>query len=298
MMTRKSATLLIVVAIYAMFIGCRQYVYTESITTLSHYQSKQPNIVASPEYSQVAKMTRNVAIKAPDLCYGQAASASNKHTNLSKDIVRSKCGVEMSIVERKLTEIGYNVYSWEMLESMARAEEKSHLECAKQLGAEVLFAINSLETIVASDNNDPLKRFYYYSDNAGIKKEPRIIGEYHKGIIRNILKPYESSLYSSSLGATIDVTAIEVKTGKSIWFFKASAYNLEHHNDQITAAFVGRKGRWSMFKFNDNNVITRNELSHSEYDRPKIGNADIYFQKYIENVVSEFITAFKSGVES
>ena len=56
-----------------------------------------------------------------------------------------------------------------------------------------------------------------------------------------------------------------------------------------------------MFRLDENLVITQRELSHSEYDRQQTGNPDIflqhYFQQYIENVVSEFITAFKSGAE-
>lgn len=280
-----------------MLTGCpwhRHWLYIESENTLNSNLLIRPQIIESKSFKDISAKVNTVAVKAPDSCYGQSSKSSNKNIKYQKDVVRSNCGVEIGIIEKKLIEKDYNVVSWEMLESMAKSNNKSYLECAKELNVDVLFSVNLLEKIGASDSDDPIKRSYFKSDVNGIKGAPWALGEDHKKIIRSILYDFETDLYWASFGASIDITAIDVKTGKSIWFYKASFYDMENQETKITSLFAQRNRRWGIYKLNDK-PVQRRTSSNTELDRKEKTNLDIYYQKYLTEAISTFIESFKFG---
>lgn len=277
------------------FMSCAHYVYVDSNLTTPRDRFPSNAVTSTDKYRNSINSIKNIALKAPDDCSERSASSSDRYANPRKDVVRSRCGVEMSIIERGLIKSGYNVFSWEMLESMVSASNKSYLECAKELGADVLFTINALEEIVAEDSDDLVERHYYYSDRTGKKGKPRGLDIYHRKYIGNLLKPIDSKLVGVSLGATIDVTAIDIKTGRTIWFYKSSAYDLKQNDIKYSAAFVGKKRRWRMFQLNNMPFRPTNIASKDTKKINKTRDVEKYFEKYVNQVVKDFIEAFRSG---
>ncbi len=273
--------------------GCTHYLYTESV--LSMYDSiNEPKTLKTNPYRVIKDRVDTVAIIAPDSCRRQSAlSASTQQ----KDFIRSSCGVEIGIIEKTLLSSGFNVISWEMLESMSR--ETSFFKSGKKLGIDVLFSINSLENITADSANINLIRKYYKSDSEGVKGEPWSLGEIHKKIVRKKLKVYEGGISKLSFGAAIDVTAIEVKTGQAIWYYQASFYDVEKQQRKVTAAFSGKKSKWRLFQINGE-PIKYEELNREDGSTEMEGKTanirDDVFIKYLKIAVTEFITSFKTGM--
>ena len=281
--------------------GCGHYLYTVSEISPGSKLPDQFQIVKSNLYKQISKNTHTVSIKAPDACYGQTSTSSDQSIKYQKDVVRSNCGVEIGIIEKKLIENDYEVVSWEILKSMAESSDKSsnisYQQAAKELGVDVLFSINLLEKVGANDLHNLINRSYFYSDKTGKKGDPWILGEGHRKKIREILHGHELDFYGVSFGSSIDVTAIDVKSGKSIWFYKASFYNLKKRENKITAVFAGKKNIWRILKLNGVPVrtIRRRSRSNTEFDRKEKTNENIYYQKYLTRAVSAFISSFKHG---
>lgn len=273
--------------------GCSHYLYTESVLSM-HDSIKAPQVLKTKSYRAIKDRVETVAIIAPDSCRKQSAlSASTQQ----RDFIRSSCGVEIGIIEKKLLSSGFNVISWEMLESMSR--EKSFFTSGKELGIDVLFSINSLENITADSANINLMRKYYKSDNEGIKGEPWSLGEVHKKIVRKELKGYEGAISELSFGAAIDVTAIEVKTGQAIWYYQASFYDVEKQEIKFTAAFSGKKNRWKLFQINGEpirHLDLNSEEGSIEQERKEANLRDDVFIKYLKIAVTAFITSFKTGM--
>lgn len=273
--------------------GCtRHWLYIESESNLNQNFLRQPQIIKSKSFNEISKTTSTVAVKAPDSCYGQSEISTNQSIKYQKDVVRSNCGVEIGIIEKKLIKNGYNVVSWEMLESMTKSYNKSYLECAKELNVDVLFSINLLEKIGANDLEDVVERSYFQSDENGTKGTPWALAENHKKIVRSILYDFETNLYWASFGASIDIMAIDVNTGKSIWFYKASFYDIENEETKINFLFAQRNKRWRIFRVNNEPVMSRPK-SNTELDRKEKINIDIHYQKYLSEAITAFIQSFK-----
>jgi hypothetical protein len=274
--------------------GCaRHYLYVESEVSVVD-DIDTPKIVKTDDYRMVRESVKTVAIIAPDSCRNQSAMSSSTSR---QDFIRSRCGVEIGIIEKELIANGFNVISWEILESI---RDRSFLQSGKNLGIDVLFSVNSLENITADSSTIELKRSYYKSDSHGKKGEPWPLGEKHKKEIRRQLRVFEGVGNKQSFGAAIDVTAIDVKTGKSIWYYQAAFYSLENKKEKLTALFVGRKNRWRLFQVNGKSVggiLEHNHRSKSVEMESKVSRVrDDIFIKYLKIAVSSFVSAFKLGL--
>lgn len=276
-----------------------RYVFIE-ISAMYTGSSKNPDIVASPSYRKIARKTRKVAVKAPDKCYGRKFQDTDKNVISSSMLVKSRCGIEMSMIERKLMGSGYDVYSWEMLESKSNAEGKPFLEVAKTIGAKILFSVNSIKIIEASDSGIILQKAYFTSDKTGSKVTPVALRPHDKKEINKMLAPHESQFNKLSLGAEINITAIDTNTGMSVWIYKASEYDLKPESNKITAVFVHSGGlfggqRWSLYMLNGQKPTQEQKNTNVEYYGRNTKNTGPIYQEYIQKAVEKFVTEFKSG---
>jgi len=287
----KKLYLLLIFSFYIVLSGCSHYLYTES--TLSKFDSiKLPEVIKTELYKKIKNKVKTVAIIAPDYCREQSAlSASTQQRNF----IRSSCGVALGLIEKQLLSQEFSVISWEMLKSLSK--DKSFFQAGKELGIDIFFSINSLENITADSLNINLKRQYFKSDSYGVKGKPWDLHEKHKKIIRAQLKDDEDSVVRFSLGAAIDVTAIDVQTGKSLWYYQASFYNINKKEKIVTAAFRGKKNIWRMFQKDGLPIEStiKRKSSNIEKENKKSQLSDgIYFQ-YLKVAISSFIQSFKTG---
>lgn len=280
--------------LFVMLSGCSHYLYTES--QLEMFDTvKEPQIISTPLYREIKDKIKTVAIIAPDFCQQQSAFSANIQ---QVNFIRSNCGVALGVIEKDLISQGFNVISWEMFESIAKGS--SFFKAGKELDIDVIFSINSLENITADSLNINLERKYYKSDRYGNKGELWNLQESHKEKVRKILRGYEGIIPKSSMGAAIDVAAIDVKTGKSIWYYQASFYNVEKEERKLTAAIRGKKNIWTIFQINGNpvkNIVKGNIDENRSYDKEnkKSKLNDRIFLKYLKKGVSAFVTSFKKG---
>lgn len=301
--------LIILGILFSNLIGCAaqytrdsyiyRYVETEIIVSPS---KKAPQVIKTKAYQAIKDNIDTVAIIAPDSCRQQSAMSSNIE---QEDFIRSRCGVEIGIIERGLIEAGFNVISWEMLVSISR--EKSYLSSAKELDVDVLFSINSLEKIIADTSDVYLKRSYYNSNEAGEKLEPVSMTEYEKRGIREELKDYEGLKAGLTIGAAIDVAAVDAKTGESIWYYQSSVYDVnisEYSEYKVTALFrdVG-PGYWRLRMINgrpiweiEESITTREKDSSEEVSIKRANLKDDVFIRNLKGAVSSFISSFSGGM--
>lgn len=285
------------------YIESPTYIYVETSILTDKLPNANREITETYKFKSIAHKVTKVALKAPDYCSGQAASMSDRQVKSTKSFIRSECGVEMGALERKLTEEGYTVYSWKAVDSIMNSQNKSMLLAAQELGAEVLFTVNALEGIFAS-SDDMIKRSFFWSDKDGIKGAPAELVEEDRQEIRQVAKPYDDKLRGISLGAFLDVTAIEVATGQAIWFYKSGKYDIKRVGIPMTLAVTKAFDNWYWKVYMVDGVapVRQNTLASSEIGSigatPQFQISDNYYDKYVRDVVADFVDTLKASRKS
>lgn len=301
MIIKRCAAVMLLGVCFPLLSSCARLVYVESSISSEQLAPPKREITSTEQYKAIAGKVTKVALRAPENCSGQSASASGNYSDPTKSFIRSECGVEMGLLERQLTEAGYSVYSWKILDSMVKDKRQSYLEAARELGAEVFFSVNSLEGIVVS-RPELIKRSYYsYSEKEGKGLPLDLVEEQRQGV-RQVIGPFENeSFRNGSFGAFLDATAIEVSTGQAVWFYKSGSYDSERASKPISFVVAGKKRAWWLHMVDG--VLRssqRRMTASSEYGtaggltlKP---NSDRYYERYIKEVVADFVAAFKSSL--
>jgi hypothetical protein len=275
----------------------RKYFYIESSIATDMLPVANREVTETDQFKNVAPMVKKVALRAPDYCYGQTASMSDKQVNATKSLIRSECGVEMGALERKLIEEGYTVYSWKIVDSIMKSQSKPPLLAVQELGAEVLFIVNALEGIFVS-SDDLIRRSFFSSSIEGDKGLPVDLHEGNRNAIRQVAKPYEAKLRSNSFGAFIDVTAVDVATGQAIWFYKSGKYDIKRAATPVTLVLSYRKNIWKVYKIDGAVPVRQNTSASYEYgsgEPPSLQSPDKYYDIYVQDIVADFVNTFKES---
>lgn len=282
----------------------QRYIYVETSILTDSLPSAKREIIETNRFKSIAPKITKVALKAPDYCYGQAASISDKQVvHATKSFIKSECGVEMGTLEKKLAEEGYTVYSWNIIDNIMKSQNKSLLLAAQEMGAEILFTVNMLEGIYAS-SDEYIKRSFFWSDKNGSKGNPANIVEIDRQDIRKIAWPYEDKLRRRSLGAFLDVTAVDVTTGQAIWFYKSGKYDIKKVEKPMTLVVMEAFDKWYWKIYMVDGIIHGQQNTSSSYEYDSTGtplqlhNADKYYEKYIQEIVTDFIDSFKASRKS
>lgn len=176
-----------------------------------------PEVTASPTSARYSS-SRQVALAAPDSCAGAAAQA----------IVHTACGVEMAEVERALKRSGFSVSSWKNLYDMVTIEHLTPIAAAKKLNADVLFQVNVLQRIVFQPNSGPQwRRVFLQSDKYGAAGAPVDLSQDDKDTILSLLAVEEYNVVARGqvVGVMLDIDALAVSTGESMWSYRAQRFN-------------------------------------------------------------------------
>jgi hypothetical protein len=134
-----------------------------------------------------------------------------------------ECGVEMAELERALAEFKYRVISWSAIEQIVvRKAGITPLAAAKNLNADVLFQINSLERSEANRGHEEAwSGQFYTSDKYGNRGVPAEVPEERARALEAWGRPQEQNIRSGQqISVTANVTATLVATGESIWFYE------------------------------------------------------------------------------
>ncbi|MDX1811502.1 MAG: hypothetical protein R3240_06115, partial [Gammaproteobacteria bacterium] len=217
--------------------GCTKYYLVESKYQMSSDRGAQAASVSRAKNFEIYKTEiKTLAVQAPDMCASESHAVATGSSSYrarrfrgaaSNDIIKTICGVEMASIEKALTDAGYNVISWKVLQNKMANQETGKLvginiNAAKQLGANAVFQINSLELGSGIQGSDARwDRLYYKSSIKGIKKDStavktRIARQLDKLSEQNEIKLEQEN---SALSATINASVTFVDNAQVIWFY-------------------------------------------------------------------------------
>ena len=204
----------------------RRYVLVTSTLDVSTSDASRADVTDTPVYRQQLDKTRQVAISAPSSCTSEtAANRTGAASSSGAAILKTECGVEMSEVERALTRAGYSVASWRTVAALVGPASRPNMtptEAAAKLGAQVLFQVNSLEKITAEPaRNARWERRFYMSDSQANQGQPALLSNQESAELRPMIEAIEGdSLKGMRQGAMLDINAIHVATGQTMWFYR------------------------------------------------------------------------------
>lgn len=179
----------------------------------------------TPKYAQVRPTLKKAAIRFPDSCLNQSAGAVTGVAANSQNIMGTFCGPWLSELERALSTAGYTVYSSDALYRLEKEKNLSPYNAGKELGADVVFILNSLEaaTVTAGAGKEGKFRFFT-SDAAGHKGEPKPLDEPTMngfvGVAQSVLKGTIAPDQVVALSSILDATAVLTASGESVWFYR------------------------------------------------------------------------------
>jgi hypothetical protein len=220
---RRHLSGLLTVMILLIPIGCHPWYLVESSYQKVGLTEDPPEITTTREYQTHRGKALSVAIDAPDRCADQSSTEATGEATSAAELLRATCGVEMAELERALARAGHRVISWEAVREMVlHKAEVTSLEAARNLGAEVLLHVNSLEHSISEPGFDERwNRRFYKSDNKGTKGPLAEVPELRAQALEKGMRT--SELRAVPLGrvsASIDATVVLVSSGEAIWFYR------------------------------------------------------------------------------
>jgi len=297
-----------VAAIATAMAGCSHWNFyaVESSFSLSEHKRGNPEVIVTASYLAKIGSVRKIAVRAPDGCADETASKSKGEARSREGVLlKSTCGQEMAILERTLAKASYAVISWKVVESRARTSSQSILDVAKEMDADILLQINSLERLTTGSGADLRweRRFYESNKNLDIKspvKVPNLIGEQLVSLARDI--EGESQMSRSSV--SLNVTAAAVDTGEAIWFYE---WTLADNYDDIhseTISFSACSSKTDLCKpwygaANRKDVAEEVEYSSGTSDAESMAAYENSIRAthnaLIKSLVSNMVDQFKQG---
>ncbi|MFQ5699678.1 MAG: hypothetical protein ACE5IL_15540 [Myxococcota bacterium] len=202
--------------------GCTPFYLVSSHFIEASHDEPPPEITASPDYPRALPQIHKVAIRAPDSCANQTAAAAGGSAASVARILQTRCGVEMSELERALAAAGYAVASWDAIQNRVTHDDVTPLAAAQALGAQVLFQVNSLERSTLDSGQSALwERRFYRSSAKGVQGEPARVEPEIAQQLEQIVAPAEEEIRPAPrLSATVNATAVRVRDGQAIWFYE------------------------------------------------------------------------------
>lgn len=267
---------------------------------------KMPEIIATATYKGMSKSAVTVAVKAPDQCTSYTADQRTGTAQASETILKTDCGLEMGEIERALAKVGYNVISWKAFNQKI-GPEKNLTQAAQELGAQIIFQINSLENSTKSLGQDARwERSYFKTSPRGDVLSPLQLTADQRGLLASsFLVPREITQNRYTYAVTMDAAAIQVSNGQTIWYYrwtKASAPDLQVQNiavnlycDMSLPLNFCRAYTPQKLQANQNaSLASGDTVGISDSEKPEnIAKAQYLslYREVVNNLVDSFVTA-------
>jgi len=215
--------LALLVAFLPTLVSCTPHYLVRSEYVVSQQLNTSPEIIETASYNELLPTITTIAIRAPDSCANETTAIHSGEASGRGLLLKTDCGVEMSELERALAKAGYHVISWDIIKNrVIHDENMTPVKAAKDLGAQVLFQVNSLERSAANVRQDARwERRFYHSSGKGERGSPAPVNAKLKHSFESFIIPQEKrALPERRLSATINATAVLVDTGQAIWFYE------------------------------------------------------------------------------
>jgi len=289
--------------------GCGRYYVLESNLIQFDSAQKSPEITLTKAYNNFKDKRLKVALRAPDTCVDEGASRKKGTAQFQEEIMRTSCGVEMSEIERALVKEGFQVSSWKAVQNIVRYSNVTPIIAAKQLGAEIMFQINSLEKTTTDTGGSAKWERKYYNSNAYAEiLSPAKVGGRLEMSFNDVLTGVEKGILTGRLSFTVNATAVDVATGETIWFYDWTLADKKKRIVKQTVLVGCSKGRCTLRR--PRNAPSPQDCLPGEdcSDSPKSGrtyavvfkdkNADdtsASYHKLMRHVIANLVKAFVSG---
>jgi hypothetical protein len=105
---------------------------------------------------------------------------------------------------------------------MSRQQDVPLLESARKLGIDVLLQVNALERIEIRPGRDSrFERRFFRATREGERAESALVSAARARDFETLIAKREASLAGGKrVGATINVSAVWVETGATVWFYE------------------------------------------------------------------------------
>lgn len=212
--------------------GSPYYLVTSDFVVADNPEAP-PEVVASQTYLSVIPHIHSLAILAPEGCANETAAQSSGEAAGQGLLLKTTCGIEMAELERALTKAGFQVISWNVLQNKVAKEELTPNAASKELGAEVLFQINSLErSMIHAGQDARWERRFYESNQQGEQLQPVSLPAKEGNQLIDHIKQKEATLLGQErLSVTINASASLVETGESMWFYEWTHAEAHDHDE-------------------------------------------------------------------
>ena len=292
------------VVVPAMLAGCGTTYMRVDSRLVESTRDSVAEITPTAQYEQDVGAIKQVALREPDSCANETAAAATGAARIDKQTVSTLCGVEMAELERALTRAGYVVSSWKALGNMVRVDRITPVEAARRLGAQVLFQVNSLEKAQVMAGHDARwERSYGLATEYADVIRPAQVTEQTAGQLKAMVRPMEQMLLAQErIGAMLDVNAILVATGQTIWFYRWVKTEPQRQDNNLMAlAMETSKNLWMEVRprprtATGNVAVVRSAEVEavSRSGRSADQEKALYFQ-LLRSVVSSFVKEFSGG---
>ena len=207
----------------------------------------------------------------------------------------------MAELERALTQAGFQVISWKVLQNKVLKEETTTQAAAKELGAEVLFQINSLErSLIQAGQDARWERRFYESNQKGEQLNPVPLPEKASHQLLTYAKLQEAALTQAErLSVTINANASLVKTGEILWFFEWTHAEAQGRNETMNILALCDDKLCKdppnpiQPKYDEKLLVTGGSEAISKPKNAKDHQTAVY-HKLLRDVVTKLATAFKN----
>ena len=280
--------------------GPTYYLVTSDFVVADNREAS-PEIVASETYLSAIPTIKILAVKAPEGCANETAAQSSGEAAGQGILLKTTCGIEMAELERALTKAGFQVVSWKVLQNKVVKDELTPNIASKQLGAQALFQINSLErSLIQAGEDARWERRFYDSNSNGEKLKPVSLPASQGNQLVSQVKKKEAFLFHGDrLSVTINASASLVETGEAMWFYEWTHADARGSDRQMAAlAICNDEGicRETSVKGkpqpNEEILISGSSEAISRQKNAKdLSNA--MYHKLLRDVVTNLATAFK-----
>jgi len=167
------------------------------------------------------------AVRLPDKCRSEGAGGGTgalQQGSLDRAILSTECGFWLAEIERALVKAKYKVVSWNALTQVEHTKGVPTYVAARDLGADFVFLVNSLEAGTSKLGKAYTESLHFYdSDAAGTRGAPRELEDDDRGALKKFVQGRTEVLRNEKLvtgiKAILDMTALDTKTGEAVWFY-------------------------------------------------------------------------------
>ena len=272
---------------------------------MSKQESDYPEVTKTDEYNRVIRNVKKIAVQAPEQCANETwaqSTGGDIKSDRGDVLLKSLCGQEMAQMESGLAKQGYRVISWKVVQNKSVASDSTAIDVAKNLGADILLQINSLERTSVVPGDARWDRSYYESDISGFDGAPIEVNKRISDQLKKIAKTHEEKKRRDSrLSASLSSTAISVATGEAIWFYEWTVIHDTDENRTKVKTFAACKKGWCKHWYPKNSRRGSTQQTAYAGSSEVVSSSELtdedraIHNRLVEKIITDMIAQFKTG---